>query len=577
MTAPESGSLHLVRRVPRVDTPLEGCSPLLSRVYRARGVSSVSELDYRLASLAAPDQLAGLHEAAGVLAGAIMAGERILIIGDYDADGATSTALAVSALKALGAGHVDYLIPDRFACGYGLSEAVVELAREHDPQVLVTVDNGIASVAGVARARALGMKVVITDHHLPGDTLPDADAIVNPNQPGCRFPWKSTAGVGVIFYVLSAVRQQLRAAGWAAASDVRLADWLDLVALGTVADLVPLEYNNRILVAAGLARMRREDCRPGIRALLDVAGRDLSSLSAQDLAFSVAPRLNAAGRLENMAVGVECLLARDLASARAHAEALDDLNRQRREIEQDMRDRAESILRGLKKSLARLPAGLCLFDEGWHEGVIGIVASRIKERVYRPVVVMAPGEGGLIKGSGRSIPGFHLRDALDCVANRHPGLLSRFGGHAMAAGLTIEREKLETFRRAFETVAREWLGEQPPGQRVETDGPLAAEEMTLASALELEAAGPWGQGFPEPVFDGWFEVLAHRQVGQKHLKLTLTPEGQDQVVDAILFNFEHWDVLKRCRRVHLAYQLNVNRYQGRTRLQLLARHWLGHD
>ncbi|RMF19327.1 MAG: single-stranded-DNA-specific exonuclease RecJ [Gammaproteobacteria bacterium] len=454
---------------------------------------------------------------------------------------------------------------------------MVAQARAFSPHLLVTVDNGISSVEGVEAAHEAGMRVVITDHHLPGATLPPADAIVNPNVPGCDFPWKCTAGVGVMFYVLSVLRRVLVERGWSQAGQVKLADWLDLVAVGTVADLVPLKYNNRILVSAGLARMRAGRLRPGLRALLKVAGRDVASLSSQDLAFAVAPRLNAAGRLENMAQGVECLLAPDAASARAHAESLDALNRQRREIEQDMRDQAEAAVRNLHLNGRGLPSGVCLFDESWHEGVIGIVASRIKERVHRPVVVLAPGENGLVKGSGRSVSGFHLRDALDEVATRHPGLLTKFGGHAMAAGLTLPRENLETFSQAFAAVARDKLGDVPPGLVVESDGELRAEDMSLANAVALEEAGPWGQGFPEPLFDGWFELLAHRRVGQNHLKMTLLHEGHDQPQDAILFNFDQWEALHRVRRVHLAYQLDVNRYQGRMRLQLLVRHWLAHE
>lgn len=550
--------------------------PLVERLYRARGASA-ADVDYSLAALEDASSLAGAVKAASVLAEAVMAGRHIVVVGDYDADGATSTALSVLALRSLGARQVDYVVPDRFRDGYGLSPAVVQTASALKPEVLMTVDNGISSIEGVAAARAAGIRVVITDHHLAGAHLPVADAIVNPNQPGCAFPWKSTAGVGVAFYVMAALRRRLQQAGWFEATGrapPNLGGLLDLVALGTVADVVPLERNNRILVSQGLQRIRSGRCRPGIRQLLGVAGRNVRRATASDLAFQVAPRLNAAGRLQDIRIGIACLLCEDDVAALRLAEQLDALNRERREIESGMREQASTVVERMIASQRELPAALCLFDESWHEGVLGIVAARIKDRCHRPVITFARATSGEIKGSGRSIQGIHLRDMLDEVATRFPGLLTRFGGHAGAAGLTLAEDRFEAFSRAFTEVVSRHVTPEMLASVVETDGELRTEELTLEAAFQVQDAGPWGQHFPEPLFEGWFEVVELRWMGaaQQHLRLRLRDPRDGREFEAVRFNHDGSRQLRSGQRLYLVYRLSANEHGGFTRLQLMIEH-----
>lgn len=502
-------------------------SPLLARIYAARGVQQEAELHYGLGQLLKPN-FKGLAEAVEILCDAVVAQARIMVVGDFDADGATSSALAVLALRAMGVAQVEFLVPNRFEYGYGLTPEIVAVAAEREPDVIITVDNGISSIEGVAAAQELGIAVVVTDHHLPGEQLPTAEAIVNPNQPGCPFPSKNLAGVGVIFYVMNALRGALRDMNWFGDNNLpepNMASFLDLVALGTVADVVPLDYNNRILVQQGLARMRAGAARPGIMALLAVAGRQPQRLVASDLGFAVGPRLNAAGRMDDMSLGIQCLLSDNPALAQEIAAQLDDLNRDRKAIESGMQQEALGMLqRLLQADENALPWGLCLFDDTWHQGVIGILASRLKDRYHRPTIVFADAGDGLIKGSARSIPGLHIRDALDAVAARHPSLLQKFGGHAMAAGMSLARENFNAFAKAFDDEVRRQLSEEDLQALVISDGELAPGEFSLPLAASLREAGPWGQHFPEPVFDGEFFLLQQKLVGEKHLKMTLALE-----------------------------------------------------
>jgi len=548
--------------------------PVLARVYAARGVTEPDELDLGLGQLLPPAQLLNTDRAAGLLADAIAAGSQLLVIGDFDADGATSTALAVSVLRQLGA-RVDYLVPNRFDYGYGLTPEIVELAAGRNPDLIITVDNGISSIEGVAAARARGIATLVTDHHLAGRELPAAEVIVNPNQPGCPFPSKHLAGVGVIFYVMLALRAALRERGWFAEHpEPNLGQYTDLVALGTVADVVPLDRNNRILVAAGLQRIRAGQARPGIRALLEVASRDVRSVVASDLGFAVGPRINAAGRLDDMSIGIECLLSEDPSRAAPLALQLHQLNQDRRLIEGDMQ--AEAL-----RELARLdlgageqtPVAITLYRSGWHQGVIGILASRIKDRLHRPTIAFADGDPGQIKGSARSIPGIHIRDILDAVAVRHPGLISKFGGHAMAAGLSLALEDYETFSRAFLAEVERHVEDVELQAVLDSDGALGESEFDLELAAALRFAGPWGQHFPEPVFDGIFRIVNQRLVGEKHLKLVLFPADGSVLLDAIAFNVD-LDVWPNpdIEQVEIAYRLDVNEYRGQRSLQLVVEH-----
>lgn len=561
---------RMIRRRPPGDPrglPAE-LPPLLRRLYAARGVCEAEELARGLDRLHPVEAFGGMEQATALLAAQLRRDSRILIVGDFDADGATSTAVGLLALRAMGARRVDYLVPNRFEYGYGLTPEIVELARRRQPQLIITVDNGIASTAGVAAARAAGIDVLITDHHLPGRELPAANAILNPNLPGNGFPSRALAGVGVIFYLMLALRRRLREEGrfGPGLPEPNLAGLLDLVALGTVADVVPLDRNNRILVGQGLARIRAGRCRPGILALLQVAKRRRDTVTAADLGFALGPRLNAAGRLQDMAIGIECLLTDDIGRAQALAAQLDELNRERRDIEAQMQADALRALESLHLDEGGLPVGLCLFEPDWHQGVVGLVASRVKERVHRPVIAFAQTEAGVLKGSARSVPGLHIRDALDAVATRHPGLVHKFGGHAMAAGLSLAREAFADFAAAFDAEARRWLGPEDLRGVIFTDGELAPSDISLANARLLREAGPWGQGFPEPLFDGEFEVLDERLVGERHLKLRLAvPDARP--VDAIVFN--HDAEPPGTGRVRIAYRLDVNEYQGLLAPQLI--------
>ncbi|MFN3579338.1 MAG: single-stranded-DNA-specific exonuclease RecJ [Pseudomonas sp.] len=563
------------RTVPAELPALGDLPPLLTRLYAARGVASPAELDRRLQALLPYQQFKGMQQAVDVLVAALESQQSILIVGDFDCDGATASSVAVLALRALGAGVVDYLVPNRFEYGYGLTPEIVEVALTRQPQVLVTVDNGISSVEGVAAARAAGLKVVVTDHHLPGEQLPEADAIVNPSQPGCDFPSKAVAGVGVIFYVMLALRAALREKDWfnAQRPEPNLGDLLDLVALGTVADVVPLDANNRILVHQGLARIRSGRCRPGIRALLEVAGRPPERLVSTDLGFIVGPRLNAAGRLDDMSLGIECLLTENQELARDIARELDSLNRDRKAIERDMQQQALATLAAMDLSDTDLPFGLCLFDPDWHQGVIGILASRLKDKYHRPVIAFADAGDEQIKGSARSVAGLHIRDALDAVAAHNPGLISKFGGHAMAAGLSMPLAHFDDFQRAFDLEVRRQLSAEDLTGRLLSDGELAQHEFSLELAGQLREAGPWGQHFPEPGFHGEFKLVQQRLVGERHLKMVLQVPGSAEVLDAIAFNIDPkvWPN-PSVQRVALAYTLDINEFRGRQSLQLMVRH-----
>ncbi len=550
-------------------------SPLLARIYGARRITDPVELDQRLQRLPPPQQLKGMEAAVELLAAAVRGGQRILIVADFDADGATSCALAVRALTAMGARDVRFVVPDRFKYGYGLTPEIVAVAAEQQPDLLVTVDNGISSVDGVAAARARGIPVLVTDHHLPAARLPDAAAIVNPNQPEDRFPSKNLAGVGVIFYVLSALRAQLRDTGWfhrQGLAEPAMAQFLDLVAFGTVADVVALDQINRVLVAQGLKRIRAGRCTAGISALCTVTRRQQNTLNTGDIGFALGPRLNAAGRLEDMSLGIRCLLSDDPAAAETMALQLDRLNMERRGIEAEMLTGALAAL-DARLSQGNLPFGLCLFDRSWHQGVIGILASRVRERTHRPVIAFAPDGADNIKGSARSVSGLHIRDALDAVASRHPGLISKFGGHAMAAGLSLAQSRLADFQAAFDAEVQRQLNADDLRGVLYSDGELAPAELSLAVAEELRQAGPWGQGFPEPLFDGRFEIVSGRVLNERHLKLVLTPPGSSHIVDAIAFNkAPDFGQPTPGQLVHAAYRLDVNEWRGQRSAQLIVEH-----
>jgi len=540
-----------------------GYSQALAKIFAARGITDSKQLDTTFAGLLPFDSLKNAREMARLLADAIAAKKKIVVIADYDADGATACAVAARGLRAFGA-HIDFIVPNRFEYGYGLTPEIVRLAAQQSPDILITVDNGIASVEGVAEANRLGMQVFITDHHLPGDTLPDAACIVNPNQPDCLFPSKNLAGVGVMFYVLLALRAELRSRGdFAGKPEPNLATLLDLVALGTVADVVKLDQNNRILIQQGLQRIRARRACAGINALLQVARKNPARASSQDLGFTVGPRLNAAGRLDDMSLGIDCLLTDDAASAQQIAARLDALNRERRSIEGDMQENALAALEHVdpKDNFA-----LTLYDKNWHQGVIGILASRLKDKFHRPTIAFARSNDGEIKGSGRSIAGLHLRDALDLVSKRHPALIRKFGGHAAAAGLSIAEADFDTFVTAFEKVSSELISDNDLAQRIETDGALEASEMNLDIARSLDEQ-VWGQGFPAPQFNDDFVVHNQRVVGEKHLKLRLGSKGK--LIEAILFG--HSEPLPE--RIHAVYNLSVNEYNGTKSVQLIVRHW----
>ena len=546
--------------------------PILKRLYAARGVTSDEQLAYTLKHLASPMGMRGIGRAVELLARAITEKQSVMILGDFDADGATSTAVAMLGLGMMGLERVDFRVPSRFADGYGLTPGIIDRLKEDGalPDLLVTVDNGIAAVDGVRAAKELGIAVVVTDHHLAGDVLPDADAIVNPNQPDCTFLSKHAAGVGVMFYVLTALRKHLRENNQLPDPQPNLGSLLDLVALGTVADVVPLDHNNRIFVEQGLRRIRQGEARPGILALLEVAGRDHAEISSTDLGFVVGPRLNAAGRLDDMSVGIACLLADSPDEALRLARELDTFNRERRTIEKDMKAQAQDLLASMSLDLEGLPWGLALFDTDWHQGVIGILAARIREQTHRPTIAFAPDDNGVdIKGSARSIPGLHIRDVLAVVDARHPGMMKKYGGHAMAAGMTLLRDDLDAFSDAFDRAVRDTLRAEDLEAAITTDGPLNSEELHLDTAALLKRAGPWGQHFPEPLFDGNFRVVSQRIVGENHLKLVMQPEDGGAIIDGIAFNTgpEVPDYTRTGARV--VYKPDANTFRGRTNLQLL--------
>ncbi|HCB0612195.1 TPA: single-stranded-DNA-specific exonuclease RecJ [Klebsiella pneumoniae] len=550
--------------------------PLLQRLYASRGVRSAQELERSVKGMLPWTRLTGVEKAVEMLHDAFQKGLHIVVVGDFDADGATSTALSVLALRALGYGNVSYLVPNRFEDGYGLSPEVVDQAHARGAQMIMTVDNGISSHAGVDHAHALGIPVLVTDHHLPGETLPAAEAIVNPNLRDCDFPSKSLAGVGVAFYLMLALRTFLRDKGWFDARGIpapNLAELLDLVALGTVADVVPLDANNRILTWQGLSRIRAGKCRPGIKALLEIANRDPQKLAASDLGFALGPRLNAAGRLDDMSVGVALLLCDNIGEARVLANELDALNQTRKEIEQGMQAEALTLCQQLERSADTLPGGLAMYHPQWHQGVVGILASRIKERFHRPVIAFAPTGDGTLKGSGRSIQGLHMRDALERLDTLYPGLILKFGGHAMAAGLSLEEARFEEFQQRFGELVTEWLDPALLQGEVVSDGPLAAAEMSMEVAQMLRDAGPWGQMFPEPLFDGRFRLLQQRLVGERHLKVMVEPVDGGPLLDGIAFNVDTsiWPD-NGVREVQLAYKLDINEFRGNRSLQLIIDH-----
>ncbi|HCK6685390.1 TPA: single-stranded-DNA-specific exonuclease RecJ [Salmonella enterica subsp. enterica serovar Typhi str. CT18] len=547
--------------------------PLLRRLYASRGVRSARELERSVKGMLPWQQLSGIDNAVEILYNAFREGTRIIVVGDFDADGATSTALSVLGMRALGCDNISYLVPNRFEDGYGLSPEVVDQAKARGAQLIVTVDNGISSHAGVAHAKTLRIPVIVTDHHLPGDTLPDAEAIINPNLRDCEFPSKSLAGVGVAFYLMLALRTFLRDKGWFDERGIappNLAELLDLVALGTVADVVPLDANNRILTWQGLSRIRAGKCRPGIKALLEISNRDPQQLAASDLGFALGPRLNAAGRLDDMSVGVALLLCDNFGEARVLASELDALNQTRKEIEQGMQAEALILCEKLERSSETLPGGLAMYHPEWHQGVVGILASRIKERFHRPVIAFAPAGDGTLKGSGRSIQGLHMRDALERLDTLYPDLMIKFGGHAMAAGLSLEEHKFEQFQQRFGELVTEWLDPALLQGEVISDGPLSAAEMSMEVAQLLRDAGPWGQMFPEPLFDGRFRLLQQRLVGERHLKVMVEPVGGGPLLDGIAFNIDTtcWPD-NGVREVELAYKLDINEFRGNRSLQII--------
>lgn len=564
---------QLKRRPVNHSNMIKGLSPVLSRIYSARHIESLDEVKYGLDDLADIWQMKDMKRAAQRLQTAIVQKEKILIVGDFDADGATSTVLAMRALKAFGAESVEYLVPNRFQFGYGLSPRLVEVACEMQPDLIVTVDNGISSIDGVAAANAAGIDVLVTDHHLPGDVLPEAVAIVNPNQHGCEYASKNLAGVGVIFCVMVALRRVLIEDKWFEAQQlksVNMGSFLDLVALGTVADVVPLDRNNRILVEQGLRRIRAGRASEGILAILRVAMRNHRKLVATDLGFVVGPRLNAAGRLEDMSIGIECLMARQYETAEKFARELNALNAERRQVEQEMQAQARDDIADLQLNADELPAGVCLYSEDWHQGVVGLVASRIREQVYRPVVAFARGDEGELKGSGRSVDGLHLRDVLVTVDARNPGLILKFGGHAMAAGLSIKADDLQAFYQAFADTVDEVATDESLQPIIHSDGELQGSELSLETAYQLRNCGPWGKSFEEPMFDGIFRIQERQVLKDCHLKFTLLAD-RSPVVEAIVFNIDPEEWPQQGEDMRIAYTLGINEYQQRERLQLFIK------
>jgi single-stranded-DNA-specific exonuclease len=565
--------LPIVRREVTGASLSSDLHPVIDRIYRGRNIANLDDLENGLKGLTHFNVLKGMPQAAQILANAVVQNKRIIIVGDFDADGATSTSVCILALRAMGYHNVDFLVPNRFDFGYGLSVPIVDEAAKQGAEVIVTVDNGISCIDGVTHAKSLGMQVVVTDHHLPGDVLPPADAIVNPNQPGCEFPSKNLAGVGVAFYIMLALKAELQQQGHfekAGLAPPNLASLLDIVAVGTVADVVVLDKNNRILVHQGLQRIRAGKCRPGIKALVEVANRDCAHLTSTDLGFVVGPRLNAAGRLDDMSQGIACLLEDETIQARMIAAELDALNKERREIETGMKAQAETVLEQMALDEGDMPSALVVYREDFHQGVIGIVAGRLKEKYLKPVIAFAHQDDEIIKGSARSIPGVHIRDVLDEVNTRYPGVIEKFGGHAMAAGLSLPVAKLQDFERAFVDIARAHMAKLDGNHALLSDGDLSSKELCLPFAHLLRQAGPFGQGFESPLFDGEFALLDQRLVGQKHLKMVLKSDGANEV-DAIAFNVDlkSWPNAT-VKRVHIAYRLDINVFRGQETVQLIV-------
>ncbi|WED21385.1 single-stranded-DNA-specific exonuclease RecJ [Vibrio sp. JC009] len=570
-----------IKRRPEADISAlpDSIPPLLRRIYISRGITSTQQLDNSARGLLPYQTLNGIQKAVELLFQCIETGRRIIVVGDFDADGATSSALSVLAMRKLGSSNIDYLVPNRFEDGYGLSPEVVDQAIALQAEVIMTVDNGVSSIEGVRYAKQQGLQVIVTDHHLPGDELPEADAMVNPNLETCEFPSKSLAGVGVAFYLMMALRAYMRGKNWFELNGVpepNLGELLDLVALGTVADVVSLDGNNRILVHQGLQRIRAGKARPGIQALIEVSKRESRRMVAADFGFALGPRINAAGRLDDMSFGVELLMCSNIHAARRMASELDGLNQTRREIEEGMKQEAMAFCERIQYSDdSELPFGLALFQRDWHQGVIGILASRIKDQFHRPVIAFADGGEGYIKGSCRSIPGLHMRDTLDLIDKKHPGIIVKFGGHAMAAGLTIKEEHFKTFSEAFDQAVRNVLEEDALKGVILTDGELLPEEFSMLTAEQLRSGGPWGQNFPEPVFDGEFKILHQKLVGEKHLKLMVEPlfkgHPTNLTLDAIAFNVDlrRWPDAS-VKTVNMAYRLDVNEFRGNQSLQLMV-------
>lgn len=559
-----------------VDLQRSNLHPLLKKIYANRGVEKIEQVDYSLANLTDYSLLKDIDTAASIVADVIEMNGKLIVVGDFDADGATSCTVMMRCLKAFGLDEAEYLVPNRFDFGYGLSTQIVDVAARSKPELIVTVDNGISSIDGVERAHELGIKVVVTDHHLAGDQLPDADAIVNPNQPGCQFPSKVIAGVGVAFYLMLAVRAELRSRQWFSDSrpEPNMANILDIVALGTVADVVPLDENNRILVEAGLQRIRNNRACAGINALLTIAGKSIECCSSQDFGFIIGPRLNAAGRLDDMSIGIECLLSDDYEHALGYATRLNQMNLERRQIEGDMLEQAFELLQQKIESLDNtdIPDALALYDEQWHQGVVGLLASRLKEKYHRPVIAFADAGEGELKGSGRSIPGLHMRDVLDAVSKQHEDLIIKFGGHAMAAGLSIRECDYDRFNEAFIEQVSRVLRPEDLQNMFHTDGRIDASYMTMETSEQIKYASPWGQQFPEPVFDDVFKVVNWRIVGEKHLKLELADQNTGVCYEAIAFNKTDEDLPAGKDLIRVVYRLDVNEFRGNRTLQLIIVH-----
>ena len=562
------------RSVPENITLESSMHPVLQRVYAARDVKSMDDIDYSLAKLYPYDSLTGIDKAVSLLQEALINKKRILIVADFDTDGATSCALAIRGLGQMGAEDIVYVVPNRFEYGYGLTPEIVDIALDYDPDLLITVDNGISSIVGVKHAKENGVQVLITDHHLPSDEIPEADAIVNPQLSGDRFPSKNLAGVGVVFYVLLALRAKLKQDNWFDSNNLsypNLSHLLDIVALGTVADVVPLDKNNRSMVAYGLKLIRNNKSIIGITALLKQANRSIESITASDLGFAIAPRLNAAGRLTDMSLGIECLITDDEKKAREIAAELDELNKERRQIQDEMQAQALIELENdLEKSAGELAYGICLFNQDWHQGVVGILAAKVKERFNRPVIVFANESEDILKGSARSISGLHIRDLLEEITRIHPDLILSFGGHAMAAGLTIKKSHLDTFKNCFDQTVQCQLAEEDMRGEYLTDGELNVNELGIQLAYDIQSAGPWGQTFPEPLFDGVFKLIDKRIVGGNHLKLKVQIGNSDKIIDAIVFNKTDEDWEGEPDYVNLVYRVSINNYLGRQNLQLVA-------